>query len=129
MQRRKDAGLVDEHILVAVLTDGACLEELMIWEGAWPLFGKQELGAFQNGQHILGQLDHHTAIMAEPMEAAGNSRRRGVEAGIQVYAAVIVHQDAGVKGELIVLASSPDYPVVIVHMAMEYAFVAQLHPS
>ena len=91
-----------------------------VWEtGAWGL----------NGQHILGQLDHHTAIMAEPMEAAGNSRRRCVEAGIQVYAAVIVHPDAGVKGELIVLASSPDYPVVIVHMTMEYAFVAQLHPS
>lgn len=91
----------------------------MIWEAPLPFLGKQQLGIFPDGHHVTFQLHHHTAVIFQFVKAAGNGRCRGIEAGIEVNAAVVIHQHTWVKGKLISLLPAPDGAILIMDVTIK----------
>ena len=91
----------------------------MIGEAPLPFLGEQQLGIFPDGHHVTFQLHHHTAVIFQFVKAAGNGRCRGIEAGIEVNAAVVIHQHTGVKGKLISFLPAPDGAILIMDVTIK----------
>ena len=112
-------GGVDKDIAVPILSDGAGLEELVVGEGAGALLGEDHPGPALHGHHILLQLHHRAAVVAQLLEAGDKGGGRWVEPGVQPDPAVIVRQHPGVEGELVALLPPPDGAVRVAHVAQE----------
>ena len=115
-------GGIDKHVFAVDLADGRGLEELMPFEiRRWIVRfeGKQQFRSGLDRKHVLFQLQHHAAALPVPAETAERGGHLRLETRVQVHAAVIVGQHAGVKGKLVAFPPPPDGAVWVMDVAIE----------